>query len=187
MSKVQLSAALVLVALLGAPVAAHAATPAGQTPTSALIFTEGGDDNGGDNQGDDEGDDDNGGGSFTTPTTKDKDDTFVVPPVVIHPGDKGGSHHFKPGVKPSTTPGSTPSATPGATPPVEGSDVSGRHPIRLDQVNPTAKTPTDVFVDTAMVGLGAVGLGALGLGTVIGVRAIRARRSGEKADYFYGE
>jgi len=186
MSKVQLSAALVLVALLGAPIAAHAATPVVQTPTSNLIFTEGGDDNGGDNSGGDNSDD-NGGGTFTAPTTKDKDDTFVVPPVVIHPGDKGGNHSFKPGVKPGTTPGSTPSATPGETPPVNGSDVSGRHPIRLDQVNPTAKTPTDVFVDTAMVGLGAVGLGALGLGTVIGVRAIRARRSGEKADYFYGE
>jgi hypothetical protein len=60
-------------------------------------------------------------------------------------------------------------------------------PIMVDQVLPTAKTPTDLFLDSAVVGLGAVGAGALALGTMVGVRAIRSRRSGEKEDYFYGE
>jgi hypothetical protein len=54
-------------------------------------------------------------------------------------------------------------------------------------VLPSRKTPTDVFVDTAVVGLGAVALGAATLGGMVGVRAIRARRSGENNDYFYGE
>jgi hypothetical protein len=66
-------------------------------------------------------------------------------------------------------------------------DNMAGEPILVDKVLPTAKTPTDLFVDSAVVGLGAVGAGALALGTMVGVRAIRSRRSGEKTDYFYGD
>jgi hypothetical protein len=178
MSKVQLSAALVLVAMFGLPVAAQAATSATVAPSAFSLHAENGDD-GGDHGGDKNGDD---GGSYTpsdvTPANpQDQDDSFVVPPVVIHPDGKR-SHQFDKG--------------PGSVPPIDGtpqtlSDIPGNHPIQVDKVHPSTKTPTDLFVDTAVIGLGAVGAGALGLGAVVGVRAIRARRSGVKADYFYGD
>jgi hypothetical protein len=38
-----------------------------------------------------------------------------------------------------------------------------------------------------VLGLGAIASGALVLGGVVGARAIKARRSGEKLDYFYGD
>ena len=170
MTKAQLSAALVLVALFGLPLAAQASVV--HTPVASKLVSE--DDNGGDDNGQHRGDDNS---SVVDPNNpSDKDDTFVVPPVVIHPGAKGPVHHFKPGTKPPVN------KQPTSTVP----DVAGDHPIRLDQVKPSAKTPTDAFVDTAVIGLGAVGAGALGLGVVVGVRTIRARRNGEKADYFYG-
>ncbi|MCX8530266.1 MAG: hypothetical protein ORN27_09420 [Rhodoluna sp.] len=171
MSKVQLSAALVLVTMFGLPVAAQAVTPVASAPSAVSLHAEHGDD--GEDQGDDE------GGSFTAPDVnpQDTDDSFVVPPVVIHPDGKR-SHPFDKG--------------PGSVPPIDGtpqtlSDLPDNHPIRVDKVQPSTKTPTDLFVDTAVIGLGAVGAGALGLGAVVGVRAIRARRSGVKADYFYGD
>ncbi len=180
MSKAQLASALLLVALFGVPAAAHAAPVApASTHTTVALHAEGGDD--GSDDGEDNGDD--GGGSFSPPVDtkpanpQDTDDSFVVPPVVIHPDGK----HSKPLDQ-----------NPANVPPVDGkplvqTDVPGDHPIQVDKVQPSNKTPTDLFVDTAVIGLGAVGAGALGLGAMVGVRAIRARKSGEKADYFYGD
>ncbi len=181
MSKAQLSAALVLVAMFGLPVAAKAATPAAQPYAAAAIFAEHGDD-GGDDGGDGGEADGNSGGTFTAPDTtpanpKDKDDSFVVPPVVVNPAAK------------KTNPlGKAPSKTTqvdSKTQPVV--DLPQNHPIQVDKVQPSTKTPTDLFVDTAVIGLGAVGAGALGLGAMVGVRAIRSRKAGAKADYFYGD
>ena len=174
MSKKQLSAALILVALFGLPATAHAATPTppAQSNPSVAVHAEPEDDEG---EYEDAEDGEDGEDQFDDGDS-DSDDSFVVPPVVIQPDGMG---HRPPPVD-------------GQLPPEEDismqrSDVSGKHPVQVDKVHPDGKTPTDVFVDTALIGLGAVGAGAIGLGATVGVRAIRARRNGEKADYFYGD
>jgi hypothetical protein len=55
-------------------------------------------------------------------------------------------------------------------------DVSG--------INPSAKTPADIFMESATIGLTAMGVGAIALGGVAGVRAIRLRKN-PLGDYFY--
>ena len=180
MSKAQLSAALVLVALFGLPATAQASTPTFSTATTVSIHSEH-DDEEFEDEGEDEGEDEFGGGfedgddeSFGG--VDEDDESFVVPPVVIEP--RGNGPHG---------PDDTAPTVPEEYMPDQVLDGASDEPIRVDQVLPSVKTPTDVFVDTAVVGLGAVGAGALALGTMVGVRAVRARRSGEKADYFYGE
>lgn len=186
MSKAQLSAALVLVALFGLPATAQASTPTFATSATVSLHSEDHDDEFEDedeDEGEDEGEDeDEFGGGFEDGDDEsfggvdEDDETFVVPPVVIEPRHEGphGPDDSAPMVPEEYMPGPLVDSAPG-------------EPIRVDQVLPSVKTPTDVFVDTAVVGLGAVGAGALALGTMVGVRAVRARRSGEKADYFYGE
>lgn len=176
MSKATLSAALVLVACFGLPAVAQAATPQTHLSFAVHAENEGGDDNGADDNG---GDDNGSSYSVQDPTgaNQDKDDSFVVPPVVIHPDGKG-AHPL------NQLPGHP---KPLDVQPRNFNDMPGKHPVQLDKVHPSNKTPTDVFVDAAVVGLGAVGAGAIGLGVTVGVRAIRARKSGTKADYLYGE
>lgn len=188
MSKAQLSAALVLVALFGLPVTAQASTTTFSTSAAVSLYTEDDDDEFEDEDEDEEEhededeDDDSFGGGFEDEDDEsfggvdEDDETFVVPPVVIEPRGKGPHLHDHPAavIPEEYTAGPLVDGAPGEA-------------IRVDQVLPSVKTPTDVFVDTAVVGLGAVGAGALALGTMVGVRAVRARRSGEKADYFYGE
>ena len=174
MSKAQLSAALVLLALFGLPATAHAATTVTHSNSTVVVHAEP-EDQGDDSEGED------GEDSQQSDGDQDNDDSFVVPPVVIEPKGKGAhtAHPTNPQIDGSAPVEDTQVAPLG--------DVRGEHPVRVDEVRPEHKTPTDLFVDTALVGLGAVGAGALGLGAVVGVRAIRARRSGEKADYFYGD
>jgi hypothetical protein len=164
MSKSQLSAALVLVALFGLPATANAATsssPAPSTASAASLHSEHAD-----AEFEDEDKSEN----------EEEDESFVVPPVVMDPKGPGRidpeqrSEEFPEEYLRNDVP-----------------DQMAEEPIMVDQVLPTAKTPTDLFVDSAVVGLGAVGAGALALGTMVGVRAIRSRRSGEKEDYFYGD
>ena len=57
-------------------------------------------------------------------------------------------------------------------------------PAQIQQVRGPQRTPADVFIESATVGLLAVGSGALALGGVAGVRAIKLRRN-PKGDYFY--
>lgn len=186
MSKAQLSAALVLVALFGLPATAQASTPTFANSTTVSIHSEH-DDEEFEDEGDDEDegefeDEEEFGGGFEDGDDEsfggvdEDDETFVVPPVVIEPRGKAPHEHDDPNtmIPEDYMPDQVLEGAPG-------------EPIRVDQVLPSVKTPTDVFVDTAVVGLGAVGAGALALGTMVGVRAVRARRSGEKADYFYGE
>jgi hypothetical protein len=57
-------------------------------------------------------------------------------------------------------------------------------PIDVALIRADIKNPSDKFMDSAYLGLGALGLAAMGLGSVASIRAIRMRRSG-KSDYFY--
>ena len=165
MTKLKLTAALaLLLALLGAPVAAHA-VPHGFVAESEDDTESAETEDGEDSQDVEDTPDFEDSGDHD----KDFDDSFVVPPVFVHP-----QRHDR-------LPLDVQRGSDGKPAPFEN------HPIEVNKVEPTAKTPTDVFVSTATVGLGAVGAGAVGLGAVVGVRAIRAKRAGTKNDYLYGE
>ncbi|MFM1785862.1 MAG: hypothetical protein RLZZ108_886 [Actinomycetota bacterium] len=191
MSKKQLIAAITLAAFIGLPVgaqAAVAATPSTPQVSAKVVFAEDEDgyededheDEDHEDEDDDFEDDDEYTGGFEE--EDDDEGTFVMPPVVVDPNKAGvrparpigpdGKHSHLPDDKVFSGE-------------IEEGAIS--EPIQVQRVLPTRKTPTDVFVDTAVVGLGAVALGAATLGGMVGVRAIRARRSGENNDYFYGE
>lgn len=178
MSKSQLSAALVLVALFGLPATANAATsnsPAPSTASATSLHFEHEDEDEFEDEDESEYEEEAEGEEGSAFSEED-DESFVVPPVVMDPEGPGriAPEHRHEGIPEEYLRNDVP-------------DQMAEEPIMVDQVLPTAKTPTDLFVDSAVVGLGAVGAGALALGTMVGVRAIRSRRSGEKEDYFYGE
>jgi hypothetical protein len=68
--------------------------------------------------------------------------------------------------------------------PVSAIDPQAAPPISMEGVNPSAKTPSQIFMESATVGLTAMGVGAIALGGVAGVRAIRLRKN-PLGDYFY--
>ena len=57
-------------------------------------------------------------------------------------------------------------------------------PVELGTVQPAKKTPADVFVESATVGVGAMAVGAVALGAVAVTRGARARRE-KNAEYLY--
>ncbi len=73
---------------------------------------------------------------------------------------------------------------PGAGPRVSKIDPQAAPPIAMNGVQTSIKTPSEIFVESATVGLTAMGVGALALGGVAGVRAIRLRKNPTE-DYFY--
>jgi len=73
---------------------------------------------------------------------------------------------------------------PGAAPKVSKIDPQSAPAISMQGVKPATKTPSDIFMESATVGLTAMGVGAIALGGVAGVRAIRLRRN-PTDDYFY--
>jgi hypothetical protein len=54
----------------------------------------------------------------------------------------------------------------------------------MQGVKPATKSPSQIFAESATVGLTAMGVGAIALGGVAGVRAIRLRKN-PMGDYFY--
>ena len=186
MSKSKLIAVIALAALFGLPAAAHASgISATQAPISAIANLHTGDDDGqedgedgGHSESEDEGEEDDGFNG----TTGDVDDSFVVPPVVGHIEDNiagSGKEQIDPTERSEFVPLD-------GSPQISLSNAQVGEAIRVDRVLPSTKTPTDLFVDSALVGLAAIGSGAMVLGGVVGFRAVKARRSGEKFDYFYG-
>lgn len=57
-------------------------------------------------------------------------------------------------------------------------------PVNLASIEATAKTPADVFMESATIALTALAIGAVAMGGVASTRAIRLRRN-PKGDYFY--
>jgi Ni/Co efflux regulator RcnB len=222
MSKKQLVALAVAVAVLGTPLALAApASAAPSSTTSSPILT----DRHHEDEDDEDEDDEDGWGH---------EDNHSLPPVVIRPhgddddddedeyDDEDGDDDEGGFVLPAT-PGAEPSVTPSATPydsnspatganysvsplipsVVPGSPTSPLAPNGSEQVvganaiNPdaapaidpasirtTAKTPADVFMESATWGLVAMGAGALAIGSAAGVKSLSARRK-PTADYFY--
>jgi len=177
-------AVIALAALFGLPVAAHASVlTAAPAPIGAIANLHTGDDESNQGSEDDQSDEGDSGSTGTAPTSGDKDDSFVVPPMV------GTVERTSTGVvqgQPASVEGP---ASIGSVAPtrINPDALPEGQAIQVERVVPSVKTPTDLFVDTAVLGLGAIGSGALVLGGVVGARAIKARRSGEKFDYFYGD
>ena len=184
---------VILLTLLGAPVAASAATP---TPIHLDDETEYSDDH------DEDGDSD-----------ADHHDELheVIPPVITVPGF-GSGHHKRPPrpIAPTdpvvTVPDETGTTTTAQS--IKGSDIANAEyvviasddtageiplevahpieskPIDVKLIRAEKFTPADQFMESAYIGMGVLGVAALGLGVTASLRAVRIRRAG-KADYFY--
>jgi hypothetical protein len=61
---------------------------------------------------------------------------------------------------------------------------NANEPINVQNINPTKKTPADVFIESAQVGVGAMAAGAAILGVTAAVRGSRFRRQA-KTDFIY--
>lgn len=63
-------------------------------------------------------------------------------------------------------------------------DPNANEPINVQNITPTKKTPADVFIESAQVGVGAMAAGAAILGVTAAVRGSRFRRQ-SKTDFIY--
>jgi hypothetical protein len=129
----------------------------------------------------------------------DDDFQISVPPMVITPnfdeeddGDEG-SQSPKSAFKVSPPQGgqNVGSSVPDADgndqliePNTAAFDPTANEPINVQNINPTKKTPADVFIESAQVGVGAMAAGAAILGVTAAVRGSRFRRQA-KTDFIY--
>jgi hypothetical protein len=131
-------------------------------------------------EGDGDDDDEDGAGGTLPP----------LPNATPSPGATSGPNGFTPAanqrgqfvVAPLGGPGSK--GGPGAGPTVSRIDPQSAPEISMNGVKPATKSPSQIFVESATVGLTAMGVGAIALGGVAGVRAIRLRKN-PTGDYFY--
>ena len=132
----------------------------------------------------------------------DDDFQISVPPMVITPhfeeegeveDEDEGSERPKTAFKVSPPQGGQDVST--TVPDAEGNqqviepnsaafDPNANEPINVQNINPTKKTPADVFIESAQVGVGAMAAGAAILGVTAAVRGSRFRRQ-SKTDFIY--
>lgn len=177
--KLLVLASAILLTLLGAPVAASAATP-------APIFQE--DEGGYEEDSDHDGDND----------LEAHDERHeVIPPVITVPGWNRNHKHPPKTENPITTSQSlsgidiadsdfvvVASNDPDSDIPLEIVNPNESEPINVKLIRASVQNPADRFMESAYLGMGVLGLATLGLGATAMVRAVRIRRSG-KSDYFY--
>jgi hypothetical protein len=195
-------ATAVLLAVIGAPVAAMADDERQPPilPSNVQIHQDDSDEHEDADDGDDDGDDQG-----------EHHKKGWIPPVFVVPGQKHDNHKPKPG---STTAPTTPgddanndgddttagNASVGgldtndfvvvgvddtaAAESLESVDPKQSHPVAIEKVNVTSQTPADRFMDAAYLGIGLLAISAVGLGATTAVRSYRLRKSG-KSDYFY--
>jgi hypothetical protein len=123
----------------------------------------------------------------------------AVPPMVITPNDDDddttatGSAGIKQGFKVAPPKGG--SSVNSSVPDTAGNqqviepnssafDPTANKPIQMNQVHPGNKTPADVFIQSAQIGVGAMAAGAAVLGITAAVRGQRSRRE-TKTDFIY--
>ena len=126
----------------------------------------------------------------------------AVPPMVITPNDaddisgsttKTGSAGLKQTFKVAPPKGS--SGVNASVPDTAGNeqviepnsaafDPTANRPIEMQNVHPSSKTPADVFIESAQIGVGAMAAGAAVLGIAAAVRGQRSRRE-SKTDFIY--
>jgi hypothetical protein len=132
----------------------------------------------------DEGDDDEGG--FVLPTTPGVDPS-AAPSTSPYDSNRNGT-----GANYSVSP-LLPTGVPASPLAPSGSDqvvgANAINPYAAPAIDPatirtSAKTPADVFMESATWGLVAMGAGALAIGSAAGVKSLSARRK-PNADYFY--
>jgi hypothetical protein len=63
-------------------------------------------------------------------------------------------------------------------------DPNANKPIQMQNIHPNKKTPADVFIESAQIGVGAMAAGAAVLGVTAAVRGVRFRRQA-KTDFIY--
>jgi hypothetical protein len=63
-------------------------------------------------------------------------------------------------------------------------DPNANQPIEMQNIHPSNKTPADVFIESAQIGVGAMAAGAAVLGVTAAVRGSRFRREA-KTDFIY--
>jgi len=129
----------------------------------------------------------------------DDDFQISVPPMVITPNkdesesEQEGSEAPKSAFKVSPPKGGQDVST--SVPDADGNqqviepnsaafDPNANEPINVQTINPTKKTPADVFIESAQVGAGAMAAGAAILGVTAAVRGSRFRRQA-KTDFIY--
>jgi hypothetical protein len=152
-----------------------------------VIRPHGDDDDEDEDEDEDEEDDDEDG--FVLPTTPGVDPSAApsTSPYNSNSNATGANYSVSP-LLPSVVPGSPllPLA-PGGSDQVVGANAI--NPDAAPAIDPasirtSAKTPADVFMESATWGLVAMGAGALALGSAAGVKTLSARRK-PNADYFY--
>jgi hypothetical protein len=63
-------------------------------------------------------------------------------------------------------------------------DPTANAPIEMSNIHPNSKSPADVFIESAQIGIGAMAVGAAVLGITAGVRGSKSRRE-SKTDFIY--
>jgi hypothetical protein len=133
---------------------------------------------------DDEDEDDDEGG-FVLPATPGVDPS--ASPYTTNNTATGANYSVSPLV-PSSVPGSqsVPQSPSGDGQVVGAGSINPDAAPAIDpaSIRTSAKTPADVFMESATWGLVAMGAGALALGSAAGVKSLSARRK-PNADYFY--
>ena len=188
MSKKQLVALAVALAVLGTPLALSAsASAATKSTATSPIFTDRDDEDDEDDEDegdDDEGDDDEGG--FVLPVTPGVDPSAApsTSPYDSNRNGTGATYSVSP-LLPTGVPAS-PLAPSGSEQVVGANAINPDAAPAIDpkSIRTSAKTPADVFMESATWGLVAMGAGALALGSAAGVKTLSARRK-PNADYFY--
>jgi hypothetical protein len=153
-----------------------------------VVIRPHGDDDEGDDEGDDEEDGDDEGG-FVLPGTPGAEPSAdpSASPYDSTSTATGANYSVSPLI-PSVVPGSpTSPLSPSGSEQVVGANAI--NPDAAPAIDPasirtTAKTPADVFMESATWGLVAMGAGALAIGSAAGVKSLSARRR-PNADYFY--
>lgn len=135
-------------------------------------------------EGDDDDDDDEDGAGGTLPPLP---GATPAPSASPYADSEFGPAYNQRGqfvVAPLGGPGSNGGPGAGAGPTVSRIDPQAAPPISMQGVQTSAKTPSQIFMESATVGLTAMGVGAIALGGIAGVRAIRLRKN-PLGDYFY--
>ena len=138
---------------------------------------------------DDEDRDDDDEGGFVLPATPGAEPS-VAPSASPYDsnGTATGANYSVSPLIPSVVPGSpTSPLSPNGSEQVVGANTI--NPDAAPAIDPasirtTAKTPADVFMESATWGLVAMGAGALAIGSAAGLKSLSARRK-PNADYFY--
>ena len=124
----------------------------------------------------------------------------AVPPMVITPDSddealEQGSEDGKPKQAFKVSPPNSGAGVQQAVPDTAGNqqviepnsaafDPNANKPIEMQNIHPTKKTPADVFIESAQIGVGAMAAGAAVLGVTAAVRGSRFRRQA-KTDFIY--